>query len=661
MKKVIAVLIVCALFVGFAGCKPTGENETVKVYSPNVETKITNYEPEKENVSYKKVGVNLYGGYVTAFGFSDFSPNRMYVALRGGEIYRTDDLGLSWEKIAKIPFSPVKSDSCQTDNEIGAIAEASDGKTLFIATRSGIFKSIDSGKTFEYCSNGLLTVSYANLIEFSKKNPDHIFVSGPNESYISVNGGSTWNVITAGVGSLCFDRVNDVFYGTSENYIFKSEDFGKTWLKIDKEIKDVQSIVISESTPSTICIVTYSKMIFTSDDFGDFKEVPFDFTIMYIFALSPKDPKFIIAAPVYVKSIDQAKLCVSEDGGEHFKQIDIFNVINNAKFSPDGSKFFFLTYDGVLYSTKDGTTFKCENVFPEVSFNKIVSAGNKMFALTNSGVFEWDKETNKLMHLEKEGLDRVVDLAYCYTKPDNVYVLSTVSLYKSEESKLKKVSDYYSGWALYVDPVDPQNLAVGNAGDGDYWMTVSNDGGKTFKDVNEDSGPSIPFNPSIPAIAFDPSNPSTIFAVGSDGSIFPKVFKSVDGGKKFTKVSDINNGLIRAPALICIDSSTLYAYDTGVYDSYRVYKSVDGGKTFISINNGLPPISVKDLKFNPKTGDLFLLTQSYGIFTLKKGESNWVDISGDLPKDNITAIAIDESTGNVFVGVEGLGIYHLMP
>ena len=660
MKKIVVLFLIVSLIIGFADCKPTGENETINVHSPNVETTITNYEPEKEKVSYKKIDVNLYGGYVTAFGFSDFSPDRMYVALRGGEIYRTDVLGLSWQKIAKIPFSSVKSYSCQTDNEIGAIAEASDGKTLFILTRSGLFKSIDSGKTFEYCSNGFLTVTYANLIEFSKKNPDHIFVSGPNDSYISVDGGSTWNVIT-GVGSLCFDRVNDVFYGASENYIFKSTDFGKTWQKIDKQIKDVQSIVISESTPSTICIVTYGKMIFTSDDFRDFKEVPFNFTNMYKIAINPKDPKFVVAAPVYAKSSEQIKLCVSEDGGEHFKQIGIFNGIDDAKFSPDGSKFLLLTYGGTLYSTKDGTTFKCENVFPEVTFNKIVDVGSKMFALTNSGVFEWNKETNKLTLLEKEGLDRNIDLAYCYTKPDNVYVLSTVSLYKLEESKLKKVSDCYSGWALYVDPIDPQNLTVGRASDGSSWLSVSNDGGKTFKYVNEDSGPSIPFNPSIPAIAFDPTNPSTIFAVGSDSSIFPKVFKSVDGGKTFTKVSDTNNGLIRVPALICVDSSTLYAYDTGVYDSYRVSKSVDGGKTFVPINNGLPPVSIKDLKFNPKTGDLFLLTQSYGIFTLKKGSSNWLDISGDLPKDKITAIEIDANTGDVFVGVDGSGIYSLKP
>jgi len=53
--------------MSFMRCKPTGENETVKVYSPNVETTITNYVPEKENASYKKIDVNLYGGYITTF------------------------------------------------------------------------------------------------------------------------------------------------------------------------------------------------------------------------------------------------------------------------------------------------------------------------------------------------------------------------------------------------------------------------------------------------------------------------------------------------------------------------------------------------------------------------------------------------------------------
>lgn len=60
MKKIVVLLAI--FIVSFASCKRTGENETVKVYSPNIETTITNYAPEKENASYKKIDVNLYGG-----------------------------------------------------------------------------------------------------------------------------------------------------------------------------------------------------------------------------------------------------------------------------------------------------------------------------------------------------------------------------------------------------------------------------------------------------------------------------------------------------------------------------------------------------------------------------------------------------------------------
>ncbi len=62
MKKIVVLFLLVIYIMSFIGCKPTGENETVKVYSPNVETTITNYVPEKENASYKKIDVNLYGG-----------------------------------------------------------------------------------------------------------------------------------------------------------------------------------------------------------------------------------------------------------------------------------------------------------------------------------------------------------------------------------------------------------------------------------------------------------------------------------------------------------------------------------------------------------------------------------------------------------------------
>ena len=651
MKKIVVLFLLASLIIGFAGCKPTGENETMKVYSPNVETTITNYEPEKEKVSYKKIDVNLYGGYITAFGFSDFSPDRMYVALRGGEIYRTDDLGLSWEKIAKLPLSAVQFEGgYQNSDEILSIAESSDGRALFIGTENGVLKSTDSGKTFECCLNGLPLEPYVHSITISKNHSNQVMLSTMRGHFISVDGSSTWNKLQ--YYTVDYNSANDTLYAVSDYTILKSTDFGKNWVKIDKKLPPFTYFFVLPSNPTTICIVTNDKkMLSTSNDFKDVKEVPFNFPNETAFDINPKDSNFIVGAPGYVNTYAQAKLYISHDGGKTIQTISVFDTFTSVKFSPDGSKFFLLDYNGVLYSSNGGATFKCENVFPEVTFNKIVDVGSKMFALTNSGVFEWDKETNKLTLFEKDGFDRIVDVAYCYTKPDVVYALSTVRLFKLEGRKLTKTVDYDAGRALYVNPVDPQNLAIMGASEqASHWLSVSNDGGKTFNHIEENMQP---------AIAFDISNPSTIFVISSKDNK-PALFKSVDGGKTFSKVAELNlpeNSEGHESNIICVDSSTLYAFDT----IYGIFKSIDGGKTFVPVNNGLPPVSVKDLKFNPKTGDLFLLTQSYGIFTLKKGGNKWVDISGDLPKDKITAIEIDANTGDVFVGVDGSGIYSLKP
>lgn len=652
MKKIFALLLLVIYIMSFIGCEPTGENETVKVYSPNIETTITNYAPEKENALYKKIDVNLYGGYITAFGFSDFSPNRMYVALRGGEIYRTDDLGLSWEKIAKIPLFTVQTtQGYQNSDEINAIAESQDGKALFIGTENGVLKSTDSGKTFEYCPNGLPPEPYVHSIVISKNHPNQVMLSTMQGNFISADGGSTWNKLQ--YYTVDYNIINDTLYAVLDDTVLKSTDFGKNWVEIDKKLPPFAYFFVLPSDPTTICVVTQDKkMLSTSNDFKDVREVPFNFPNETDFDINPKDPNFIVGAPGYVNTYAQAKLYISHDSGKTIQTISVFDTFTGVKFSPDGSKFFLLDYDGVLYSSKDGITFKCENVFPEVSFNKIVSVGNEMFVLTNSGVFEWNKETNKLTLLEKDGFDRIEDVAYCYTKPDEVYVLSTVRLFKLEGHKLTKISNYDAGRALYVNPIDPQNLAIMGASEGgSHWISVSNDGGKTFNHINENTQP---------AIAFDPLNPSMIFVISAKDNNKPTLFKSVDGGKTFSKVAEVNfpeNSEGRAFDIICVDSSTLYAFDA----SYGVFKSTDGGKTFVPINNGLPPVSIKDLKFNPKTGDLFLLTQKCGIFTLKKGGSKWVDISGDLPKDKIAALSIDESKGDVFLGVDGLGIYSLKP
>jgi hypothetical protein len=83
----------------------------------------------------------------------------------------------------------------------------------------------------------------------------------------------------------------------------------------------------------------------------------------------------------------------------------------------------------------------------------------------------------------------------------------------------------------------------------------------------------------------------------------------------------------------------------------NIYKGISNIKNF----------EIRSFDFNPKTKDLFLLTDSNGLFMCKNGSDTWVDISGDFPKDKISTLAVDKKTGKVYIGVDGVGLFEVIP
>ena len=150
-KFVLVLLLLVSLSLTSFGCNKQGEETKVTIISPNVETKITySEELQKGDVVYKRLPLNIYGSKISAFALSYDNPKRVYVALANGEIYKTEDLGKTWEKIAKItPKNAPASNKNYFD--IVSIAEGGDGRVLYIATSHSIFKSENYGKLLRKC------------------------------------------------------------------------------------------------------------------------------------------------------------------------------------------------------------------------------------------------------------------------------------------------------------------------------------------------------------------------------------------------------------------------------------------------------------------------------------------------------------------------------
>jgi photosystem II stability/assembly factor-like uncharacterized protein len=188
--------------------------------------------------------------------------------------------------------------------------------------------------------------------------------------------------------------------------------------------------------------------------------------------------------------------------------------------------------------------------------------------------------------------------------------------------------------ALAIDSEMPDTLFGGtlitddccDVDGGDVFRT--DDGAVSWVDTQAGVGP---------VVAIDPQNPNIVYA-GS--SINGGVRKSSDGGASWTA---INTGLTAQPInAIAIDpqnTSTLYTGSNGVY------KSTDGGATWNGINSGLPVLpsgdyaTVNALALDPQTpGSVYAGTAS-GLFQTSDGGTSWQNLLPSL-STGIFALAL---------------------
>ncbi|HVS81546.1 MAG TPA: hypothetical protein VHE60_07410, partial [Pyrinomonadaceae bacterium] len=186
-------------------------------------------------------------------------PNHVLVAVAGHPygpneergIFRSVDGGQTFEKVLykdeNIGGADVVIDLANPDVAYASLWEARQGpweNGAWTGTGGGIFKSNDSGKTWQQLKGGLPEgIVQANLA-ISLSSPNRLFasVATPNgvNLYRSDNGGNAWTIATTdprpagriGGGDLCvprFDPKNPDVVIVASTVTWKSTDGGKTW------------------------------------------------------------------------------------------------------------------------------------------------------------------------------------------------------------------------------------------------------------------------------------------------------------------------------------------------------------------------------------------------------------------------------------------------
>ena len=214
-------------------------------------------------------------------------PMTYYMGTTGGGLWKTDDMGITWQNI---------SDGFFKTATIGAIAVAeSDPNVVYVGmgehavrgvmthSGNGVYKSTDAGKTWKH--TGLEQTRHISRIVIDPKNPNIVIVAAQGALYgqspergiyKSTDGGTTWkNVLfvdnKTGAAELSMDMTNTrilyaamwehgrlpwkVISGGPGSGLYKSVDQGETWEKLKDGLPEEMgkmAIAVSRSNPEKV-------------------------------------------------------------------------------------------------------------------------------------------------------------------------------------------------------------------------------------------------------------------------------------------------------------------------------------------------------------------------------------------------------------------------
>jgi len=432
------------------------------------------------------VNIGAEGGPIADIVIDPTNTSKLYAATKNGAVFKTVDGGLTWQKTSLI--------AGRIDD---LILDTSNPSTIFAAAFPHLYKSTNSGTTWQISDSGMETSPYsiaeALVLAMNPVNPSILYAGTANHGvYESTDGGANWNSINVGipgtafVNSLIVDPANpSVLYAgvlQGGNAVYKSTDGGGSWSPVAALTGlKTKKLLIDSQTPSTLYAI-----------FSDFSGK----ATLYK-TVDSGTTWSTMGVEASALAIDPANALILYRG-----------TLNQGLLAPGG--LFKSTDGGTTWAPSDsGITY-----YPGISLITInPNSPNVVYAGTPGGG------------------------VYKSTDSGGIWIVSNSGLIAADVR------------ALAVDPVMPTTLYAGTGGNG---LVKSTDGGATWRKPLY-SGPTTS---SIVSITFDPTTPSTLY---SGSATITGVFTSADSGETWSRLSSGISGSVRDIVIDPASPATLYA------------------------------------------------------------------------------------------------------
>lgn len=186
---------------------------------------------------------------------------------------------------------------------------------------------------------------------------------------------------------------------------------------------------------------------------------------------------------------------------------------------------------------------------------------------------------------------------------------------------------------------------------GDTWAAISED-----LTSNPEQG-DVPFG-TITSISESPKKFGVIYAGTDEG----RVWGTRDGGASWT---DLSKGLAKDRWVTRVlassfDEGTVYATQSGYRNDElapHAFRSTDYGRTWQSLAANLPAEPVNVIREDPKARHLLYLGTDSGVFVSLDHGATWTAMTGGLPRVAVQDLVVEPRSGDLIVGTHGRSIY----
>ena len=563
---------------------------------------------------------------------------------KGGErgIFKSTDGGKSW--IQKLG----------DDEWIGAtdlIIDPRDPKILYAATwqrhrtvagymgggpGSNIYKSMDGGDTWKKIDKGLPKSNMGKIgLAISPQNPDVLYAAielnrRSGGVFKSSNRGESWSkmsdAVSGGTGPHYYQELYasphnfDEIY-LADNYMQVSFDGGKTFSRMNESEKHVDNhaVAFKKDDPNYILVGCDGGLYESFDKTKNWKFIDnLPLTQFYKIAVDNAYPFYYVYGGTQDNNTQGAPSRTDNIHG--IRNSDWFILLggdgHQPATDPNDPNIVYVQWQRGNLNRHDRITGENINIKPQPKIGEKIDR------------FNWDSpilvssHNSKTLYFASQRLWKSEDRGDSWTAiskdlTNNIERIQT-PFFGSKQKwdnawDLYAMSNYSTITSISESPKNSELIYIGTD---DGIIQVTEDGGKNWRKTDFSKIIDLPNTSFVNDIKADLYDENIVYAVFDNhkyGDFKPYVFKSINKGKTWKKISSNlpENTILWRIVQDHVDNQLMF-----LGSEFGVYFTNNQGQTWNKLKNGMPNISVRDLAIQKRENDLVVGTFGRGIYVL---------------------------------------------